>query len=342
LSPNPARRPHANQVIAAIEQYAAGRAATVPNSAAGEWDGRSTPIAPGATQVVQERTTASYPAVPGGPDDPRWAPPTGQRQADPSEAAYQRGWDDEPEIDEEWDGAHSYDERYVRGGAQPPEVEGYWSDDPDDDEPDDGDDVVREGDPRIGMPMRTGLLGAAAIAWLGTLMAWPGIAVVGFVVWSVMARATDRSVTALVLRRYNYGRRRSDVPYAVVASPLHLMVGAIATVVGLLLPLGAALAGVFATALLLAGTRGGGLGPGAPVTLAVGGVLGLVMAWWGPGGASLRRGSRSIARTVVPVGLPMQLVAAALFVFGIVGAVMALNHGAALFWNPLSGNPFGG
>ncbi|MGW5237760.1 protein kinase domain-containing protein [Monashia sp. NPDC004114] len=343
LSPNPARRPYANQVIAAIEQYAAGRAATVPNPPSGEWDGRSTPIAPGATQVVQERTTARYPVVPEGPDDARWAPPpTGPRQADPSDAAYQRGWDDEPEVDEQWDGAESYDERYVRGG-QPPAAEDFWPDeDLDEGEPDDGEVVAREGDPRIGMPMRTGLLGAAAIAWLGTLMAWPGIAVVAFVVWSVLARATDRSVTALVLRRYNYGRRRSDLPYAVVASPLHLVVGAIATVVGLLLPLGAALAGVFATALLLAGTRGDGLGPGAPITLAIGGALGLVMAWWGPGGASLRRGSRSIARRVVPVGLPMQIAAAALFSFGIVAAVLALNHGAALLWNPLGSNPFGG
>ena len=52
LSPNPARRPHANDVIAAIELYAAGRPATVPNPA-GEWDGRSTPVVPGVTQVRQ-------------------------------------------------------------------------------------------------------------------------------------------------------------------------------------------------------------------------------------------------------------------------------------------------
>jgi hypothetical protein len=345
LSPNPARRPHANDVIAAIELYAAGRPATVPNPA-GEWDGRSTPVVPGVTQVVQERATSRYPAVPDGRDDARWAPPpTGPGQPDPSEAAYQRGWDDEPEVDEQWEGAQSYEERYVRGG-KPPAAQDPWpdndlDDDLDDDEAEEGV-VVREGDPRIGMPMRTGLLGAAAIAWLGTLMAWPGIAAVVFVVWSVLARATDRSVTALVLRRYDHGRRRSDVPYAVVASPLHLVVGAIATVVGLLLPLGAALAGVFATALLLAGTRDDGLGPGAPLTLAVGGALGLVMAWWGPGGASLRRGSRSIARRVVPVGLPMQVVAGALIVFGVVAGVIALKHGAVLLWNPLSGNPFGG
>jgi len=343
LSPNPARRPHADDVIAALEQYAAGRAATVPTPRVGGWDGRSTPVLPGATQIVQERSTAVHPAVPGGPDDSsRWAPPpTGPRQDDPSEAAYQRGWEDEPELDEQWAGAETYDERYVQGGGSDPnqpEPQGDWADD----EWDEGDNVEREGDPRIGMPTRTGLLAALAIAWIGTLMAWPGVASVAFVAWSVLARSIDRSVTALVLRRYAHGRRRSDIPYAVIASPLHLLVGAIATVLGLLLPLGAALAGIFAAALLLAGTQGTELGPGSPVTLVVGGVLALLMSWWGPGGASLRRGSRSIARRLVPVGLPMQIVALALAAFGIAAGLAALNHGGVFMWNPFSHNPFGG
>ena len=333
LSPIPAQRPHSADVIAALEQYAAGRAATVP-----------TPGPPAETQVVQEPGTKVFPPV---PDEAnvRWAPPpTGSRHPDPSQAAYAKGWHDEPDTEEQWEGAETYDERYVRNGAGgiPAEVEpeeGWPDDDWDEgDEPE----AEREGDPRIGMPMRTGLLGALAIAWLGTLMAWPGVAVLGFVGWSVAARTTDRSMTALVLRRYTNGRRRSDVPYAVVASPWHLVVGSIATVVGLLLPLGAALAGVFAAALLLAGARGTGLAPGAPVTLAAGGALGLLMAWWGPGGASLRRGTRSIVRRVVPAGLPIQITAALMTVFGLVAALLAVNHGAALTWNPFSSNPFGG
>jgi predicted Ser/Thr protein kinase len=364
LSPNPAQRPNADDVIAALEQYAAGRPATVPTSNGGAWDGRQTPpMPPGATQVVQERTTARFPPVPEAVPDgqhaneldgrARWAPPpTGPAVAQPSEAAYQRGWDDEPDVQEQWAGAETYDRRYGARRMEPSvpqrnSGDGDWQDDDlqDDDWRDgDGDDAVaeREGDPRIGLPMRTGLLAAMAIAWVGALMAWPGVAATAFVGWSVVARATDRSVTALVLRRYDHGRRSSDLPYAVVAGPWHLVVGAIATVVGLLLPFGAGMTGVFATALLLAGTRGTDLGPGAPVTLAVGGILALLMAWWGPGGASLRRGSRSIARRVVPPGLPMQMAALVLAVFGLVAGVLALNNGAVLTWNPFSGNPFGG
>ncbi|GAA2747934.1 hypothetical protein GCM10009868_39390 [Terrabacter aerolatus] len=319
LSPDPRQRPHADEVIAALELYAAGHAATVPTPSGGPWDDGRAAAVPGDTQVVQGGGTAVLPPVAATAVHPvtdtaaRWAPPpTGPRAPDPDPTAYDH-WDDEPAPDGDWS-------------------DGEW----DDDEPA----PQREGDPRIGRPMRTGLLATAAIAWVGSLMAWPGIALVVLAVLSVLARATDRSVTALVLRRYDFGRRRSDVPFAVVSSPWHLVVGIIATVVGMLLPAAVALAGIFASALLLAGTQGTGIGPGTPVTLAVGGALGLLMLWWGPGGASLRRGSRSIARRLVPAGVATQVVAGLLVVLGAVAALLALQNGASVTWNPFSGNPF--
>jgi len=350
LSPDPRLRPHADEVIAALELYAAGRAATVPTPSGNPWDDGRVSATPGDTQVVQHGSTAVMPpvgaagalgaaAAAGNPV--RWAPPpTGPRSPDPDPAAYDHGWDDEPASPDEWGGAQAYDARHGRGGqaVEPAPQDGYWPDDEwdEDDEP-----AQREGDPRIGLPMRTGLLAAVAIAWVGALMAWPGISLAVLVVLSVLARATDRSVTALVLRRYDFGRRRSDVPFAVVSSPWHLVVGIIATGVGLLLPVAVALAGVFAAALLLAGTQGTDLGPGAPITLAIGGILGLLMLWWGPGGASLRRGSRSMARRLVPAGLAAQIVSGLLAVFGVVAALVALRHGSSLTWDPFTTNPFG-
>jgi predicted Ser/Thr protein kinase len=339
LSPDPRRRPHADEVLAALELYAAGRAATVPTPSGGVWDaGRAAPAAPpGDTQVVEGRSTAVLPPVSATAvqpvADPRWAPPpTGAPAAAPGQAAYAGGWDDAPE-DDDWGGAEAYDERHGGGGDQ-----GYWPDDEWDDEPEA---VEREGDPRIGLAMRSGLLAAVALAWTGALMAWPGVALVVLVVLSALARATDRSVTALVLRRYDYGRRRSDVPFAVVSSPWHLVVGTVATAVGLLLPVAVALASIYAVALLLAGTQGTELGPGAPTTLAVGGLTGLLVLWWGPGGASLRRGSRSMARRLVPAGLANQVVTMVLAVAGIVVALVALQHGDSLTWAPFAGNPLG-
>jgi hypothetical protein len=63
--------------------------------------------------------------------------------------------------------------------------------------------------------------------------------------------------------------------------------------------------------------------------------------WWGPGGASLRRGSRSMARRLVPAGLANRLVTMALAVAGIVVALVALQHGDSLTWAPFTGNPLG-
>ncbi|MGO4662570.1 protein kinase [Terrabacter sp. 2TAF16] len=359
LSPDPRLRPHADEVIAALELYAAGRAATVPTPSGNPWDDGRVSATPGDTQVVQHGSTAVMPPVgtagtagavgavgavgagAAAANPVRWAPPpTGPRSSDPGPAAYDHGWDDEPASPDDWGGAQAYDARHGRGGqdVEPAPQDGYWPDDEwdEDDEP-----AQREGDPRIGLPMRTGLLAAVAIAWVGALMAWPGIALVVLVVLSALARATDRSVTALVLRRYDFGRRRSDVPFAVVSSPWHLVVGIIATGVGLLLPVAVALAGVFAAALLLAGTQGTDLGPGTPITLAIGGVLGLLMLWWGPGGASLRRGSRSMARRLVPAGLAAQIVSGLLAVFGVAAALVALQHGSSLTWDPFTTNPFG-
>ena len=295
------------------------------------------PVTPTAVHPVAGTPVGETPAA-GAPV--RWAPPpTGPRAPEPDPAAYDHGWDDEPASQDDWGGAQAYDERHGRGGQDVEQApRGYW---PEDDWDEQEAPVEREGDPRIGLPMRTGLLAAVGIAWIGTLMAWPGIALVVLVALSVLARATDRSVTALVLRRYDFGRRRSDVPFAVVSSPWHLVVGIIATGVGLLLPVAVALAGIFAVALLLAGTQGTDLGPGAPITLAVGGVLGLLMLWWGPGGASLRRGSRSMARRLVPAGLAAQVVSGLLAVFGVVAALVALQHGASLTWDPFTTNPFG-
>jgi predicted Ser/Thr protein kinase len=318
LSPDPSRRPHADDVLTALERYAAGCAATVPEPRGGPWDNPSShadpTAAPGDTQVMDARGTAVWPAVPAPRNEPVAADLPQRWRADD------------------------------RGGAPVlPAADRYWAGEPADEvEVEDEAQRQPEGDPRIGLPLRTGLLGAAALAWVGSLAAWPGVAVIALAAWSVLARTVDLSFTSVVLRRYEHGRRRSDVAVAVASSPWHLVVGVVATAVSLLLPIAVGLAGLFGSALLLAGTRGGELGPGAPVSLLVGGALGLAMLWWGPGGASLRRGSRSVVRRVVPAGLAAQVVTGVLIGLAVVAGAVALANGASLSWNPLSGNPFGG
>ena len=154
------------------------------------------------------------------------------------------------------------------------------------------------------------------------------------VAWCWMARTAERSVTSLVMRRHHRGRRRSDVPFAVAASPWHLVVGALGTLMGLLLPALVGISAVFSTALATVAVTGGSPEPNSAVPLAVGGLLAALMAWWGPGGAALRRGTRSVVRglTPGPVGSQVAVVAGLAAAAGL--ALWSYQHHGAPMWWP--------
>jgi len=188
-------------------------------------------------------------------------------------------------------------------------------------------------DPRIDRPARVGTLLALTVGVLGVAAVWPVVAVGLVILWSWCARFADRSVTSLVQRRYERGRRRRDVPVAVVFSPWHVVIAASATVIALLLPAVIAIASTFSAALALVPWSGGDPQPGRSLPLVVGGFIGLLMAWWGPGGASLRRGSRSLVRGVAPGKTATDLVVAAFLLLGAGLGVWAwLRHGQPDLW----------
>jgi CDP-diglyceride synthetase len=120
---------------------------------------------------------------------------------------------------------------------------------------------------------------------------------------------------------------------AVVFSPWHVVIAASATVIALLLPAVIAIASTFSAALALVPWSGGNPEPGRSLPLVVGGFIGLLMAWWGPGGASLRRGSRSLVRGVAPGKTATDLVVAAFLLLGAGLGVWAwLRHGQPDLW----------
>ena len=173
----------------------------------------------------------------------------------------------------------------------------------------------REGDPRIGRPMRTNTLTVLAILLLATAAAAPGVAAVLAITWAMAARSVDRIITSLVMRRYAYGRRPGDKAWATSMAPVNIAAGIGTALVGMVLPAIVAAAGLFSTAILMSG---GGDEPhkfGRVSGLVVGALLGILMAWWGPGGPAFRRGSRSIVRALVPEG-PTETVVAALCLGG--------------------------
>ena len=189
-----------------------------------------------------------------------------------------------------------------------------------------------EPDPRIGRPKRTGSLFALLLAVVAVAATRPAVAVALVLVWCWLARTADRSVTSLVLRRHTRGRRRSDVPLAVVASPWHLLVGALATLAGLVLPLLVGISGVFSAALATVAVTGGSPEPNAAAPIAVGALLAVLVAWWGPGGSALRRGTRSVVRGVAPGRGSHVVVAGALLVAAGLGTWSYARHGTPVWW----------
>jgi len=280
LSPEPARRPAASEVVTALQHYARGGAATLAVPHATRELRRPgvlqtaliRPVAPSAGSGYPQQHSREAPAV---PDPTEWPAPS----------------------------------------ATPPLP-------------------AVHADTRIGRPARAGTLGALLLLMVGVATQWPAIAVALVVLWCLVARCADRSVTSLVLRRHEHGPRRSDVPVAVLVAPWHLLSAAVATVLGLLLPLVVAVAAASCAALVMTAlNHGAAAGPLTSVTTAAGVLGGALMAWWGPGGAALRRGSRSLVRGCVRGDLARKVVVVGcvLLAVGLVGWTL-LRPGEPNWW----------
>ena len=307
LAPDPTRRPDADEVLMALEAWAHGRPVTevLPQ--------RTRVLRPDATRALPPvAAPAAEPPAPWGQGDWTDPAPTPAPRA-PVPAARGR---------EPWPGAQPAPQPAAQVGHGPQAGQ-----------------LDRQGDPRIGKARRSDVLAALLVAGvaLTTALPWVGLAVA--VCWSWAARTIDRSMTATVRRRHRYGRRRSDGVAAVASAPLQLIGAALTTVVAALLPLAVGAAGVLATALAQSTVDGLGVRLDSAVPLAVGALLALLIGWWGPGGPSLRRGSRSMARSVTGPPALRLVVVAALLVFA-VGVLGALAVGALdISWWPSLGSP---
>ncbi len=144
---------------------------------------------------------------------------------------------------------------------------------------------------------RSGTLAAGLVALMAGSTVLPVVTLLVAASASVVARAVDRSHGMLLRRRYERGSRRGDLPLAVVAAPWHLFVAILWSFPLLVLPLLVSVSTVFLAGLVV-DISGSAIGQTTP--LALGAAAGAMTAWWGPGGSSLRRGSRSVTRAVSP------------------------------------------
>ncbi|MBR7741942.1 serine/threonine protein kinase [Phycicoccus sp. BSK3Z-2] len=201
------------------------------------------------------------------------------------------------------------------------------------------DDVVRVAtDPRIGQAHRSGTLLALLALLAGVTAAAPLVGLAGLLLWMTLARTSDRSVTSLVMRRHSHGPRGSDIPMAVASSPWHLVVGAVGTVATAALPVLVGVCAMFAGALVVGEASGGGTRADGVVPLLAGAVFTALTAWWGPGGASLRRGSRSLVRGATRNPTVRQVVVVALLLLAATLLAVTASRGAPV-WAPLQQAP---
>lgn len=183
------------------------------------------------------------------------------------------------------------------------------------------------------IPRRVGTMFALGLVMVALITYAPGIGLLAALGWSWLARFVDRLITAVALRRAARGGRDRDMPLAVLGSPLHLIGSAISAVVAGVLPLLVGLG--FGVGLRAMAGSVAGVPVGTASVVGISAAAALVVAWWGPGGTTLRRGSRSVARAVSPgrhggqVAVGMLLLAAAAL------GVLTQSSGWSLSWWPL-------
>lgn len=329
LSPRAHERPHQREVVAALQRYAAGGAVTEAVELRR--------VAPATSAVAIPRTAAlpqPAPVVP--PPPPAWASPS-----QPAAVAQPSSTRPAPAMPAPSMPARSVPAPAMPATARPRPVtitpvptarpapalpQPVTPAQPAALPP-----PAHAADPRIGRPVRTGTLAAYLTLLVSAGAVFPALTLTGVFVWLVAARTADRSVTSLILRRHERGRRGSDVPVAIASSPWHALLALLSAVFTVLIPLLVAASAALCTAVIVVAVRGGQTQLNAFLPLAVGTLFGIVLLWWGPGGASTRRGTRSLVRGLHPhpatvAVVILVLVAAA----GIVG--WGLLRGTPLWW----------
>jgi serine/threonine protein kinase len=363
LSPNPGERPHHHEVVAALERYAHGapvteaiqvrrvrpetqRLSVPPTTALPVPPARSRPpVAPvigaaaahtGAAAGASGSALPQAPApgIPASVPTPAPASPLPPPMVTTGRAAGPPGWEQARPVNRQSPQAappvHPAPPPLApapgtgQPGAPVPESESDW-------------DAARLGhgpwgDPRIGRPSRSGTLLALLAVLAAVTARAPVLAVLGLLAWVTLARTADRTVTSLVMRRHERGARGSDVAVAVATSPWHLVLGLVGAAATLVLPLFVGVCAMFASALVLTAVRGTDVRTDDLLPLVVAGVFAGLTAWWGPGGASLRRGSRSIVRGLTPGEAAGQVAAGILLVVAAVVLAMALTGGGPTWW----------
>ena len=340
LSPVPAERPSAQEVIDQMSRYARGESTTiVPVRDIPARDAVVPATAqlarPDATRIAPTarptQTTPAPAATPQRSYPQQHVPAPEPRRTRDAEAVYSAdryGRNDNPyqypDANQSSHGARGSAPAGVRPQTRP-----------------------GENDPRINLPLRSGTLQALFFAWVAFTALVPVLGLVALALWNIAARFTDFTLTQAVMRRYEAGRRKSDSAVAVASSPWHLLRATVSTLFALLLPLFVA-----ACVAVVVGVGYAALTGGVPrmfwaVPLIPAALAGQWVMWRGAAATSYRRGARSLIRGMIPDGRSYDrpgdssaVKKSAVTVLVALGCLMLLGsflQGGGVSWTPLSG-----
>jgi hypothetical protein len=160
----------------------------------------------------------------------------------------------------------------------------------------------------------------------------PGGALLIAVLFGVLARTVQRSTVALQRRRQELGPSRSDVAVTVATLPWRVLLALLSSLLAAILPTLVAISTVFIVGAVRA--QGATSHPAGPLALGIGMAAGIATSWWGPGGWSLRNGSRAVVRSLTGTSAA-RVVLLALCAMVLVAALMvAAKPGHAPSWEP--------
>ncbi|MGI4894036.1 MAG: protein kinase domain-containing protein, partial [Janthinobacterium lividum] len=145
-------------------------------------------------------------------------------------------------------------------------------------------------------PQRNATLSCAALALVGVIAVAPTAGLIIALVAATIFRTVDRAAAGLFRRRWEAGPRATDAWAIGAATPWHAVRAAVSTAFAAIIPL---LVGVSVVFILGLFGQGQLLDPGSPLVLASGGLAGVLVAWHGPGGRSLQRGTRTAVRATL-------------------------------------------
>lgn len=179
-----------------------------------------------------------------------------------------------------------------------------------------------------------------AVAALGLLVmagmaSFPVVTFVVVTVWAWLARTVHSSVRGVAESRAERGPRGTDAVFAVLLAPLRAVPAAVVTLLSMVLVLLVVVAGMFGSSALMQLGGATSVDPFGEIALASGAGVGLIVAWWGPGGTGLRRGTRATLRGVSPGRLGPAVLGVVLALAATYLALRLQGTGVTTDWYPL-------